>query len=350
MIDGARAQVPHAVDSIFDPVLAQIRSQSAAQTTQDKYGLNLERVHIDINFMDELKLRFGKFITPAGVWNVDHGSPVVLTVRQPLQTTTAPIFPESQLGMMALGSTSLGTNDLNYAAYVSAGRIDGAASQVQQINHNAIDNITDIAYGGHVGIKMDLLKSIALGASYFNGPIRQKFETNRLSFALEDLLQGKTNPRDYTVTDTYWRKERETVAGVDAKVEISRLLLQAEYNYGHRENELAKGGANLTGWYVLGAWAQPLNADFTLTPYLMYESLSTDTSGAGASGAFNSAGLSGLHTVQLGLNTTIYTNVHIKTEYMFLSFSQDKDTWMFQDITESNLKAGIWSTQVSVAF
>lgn len=334
----------------FDPVLAQLRAQRAAETTTDKYGLNLERVHIDIKFRDEFKLRFGKFITPAGVWNVDHGSPVVLTVRQPLQTTTTPIFPESQTGMMGFGRTPLGDHDLDYSGYISAGRIDGSASAVSTVNHNSIDKLTDLAYGGHVGLKLDVLKSIGLGASYFNGPLRQKYATSQLVFALEDLLGGVQKPRDYTITDTFWKKERESVVGVDAKVEVSQLLLQAEYNYGHRENELVEGTAKLSGWYVLGAWTQPLNGDFALTPYVMYEALATETTGAGASGAFNDGGLEGLTTLQFGLNASIYSNVNLKTEYMFLSFLQDEKTWAIQDISEDDLKVGIWSTQVSVAF
>lgn len=349
-VTGQQSAIAAGVAAQFDPVLAQLRAQSASTETSDKYGLNLERVHIDIAFQDALKLRFGKFITPAGVWNVDHGSPVVLTVRQPLQTTTTPIFPESQLGMMAFGSTPIGDHDLNYSGYISGGRIDGAASAVSTVDHNSIDKLTDLAYGGHVGLKLDVLKSIGIGASYFDGPLRKKYETNQIVFALEDILSGVSKPRDFTVTDTYWKKERETVAGVDAKVEVSQLLLQAEYNYGHRENELQKGAANLSGWYVLGAWTQPLGVDFALTPYVMYENLATETSGAGASGAFNDAGLEGLTTLQFGLNASIYANVHLKTEYMFLSFLQDKDTWQIQDISESDLKTGIWSTQVSVAF
>lgn len=350
VIDGTRAAVVRSVDSAFDPVLAQLRAQRASEATTDKYGINLERVHIDIKFRDELKLRFGKFITPAGVWNVDHGSPVVLTVRQPLQTTTTPIFPESQLGMMVFGRAPVGDHDLDYSGYVSGGRIDGAASAVSTVDRNSIDKLTDLAYGGHAGIKLDVLKSVGLGASFFNGPLRQKITTSQIEFALEDLLAGIQKPRDMTVTDTYWKKERETAVGVDAKVEVSQFLLQSEFNYGHRENELEKGTADLTGWYVLGAWTQPLGADFSLTPYVMYEALATEITDEGASGAFNDVGLEGLTTLQFGLNASIYSNVRLKTEYMLLSFLQDDKTWMVQEITEDDLAVGIWSTQVSVAF
>lgn len=349
-VTSQQAAIAAGVAAQFDPVLARLRAQSAPETTTDKYGLNLERVHIDIKFRDEFKLRFGKFITPAGVWNVDHGSPVVLTVRQPLQTTTTPIFPESQLGMMAFGRTPLGDHDLDYSGYISGGRIDGAASAVSTVDQNSIDKLTDLAYGGHVGVKLDVLKSVGVGASYFNGPLRKKYTTSQIEFALEDLLAGVQKPRDYMVTDTYWKKERESVVGVDAKIEVSGLLLQSEFNYGQRENELVKGTADLTGWYVLGAWTQPLGADFALTPYVMYEALGTEITGEGASGAFNDAGLEGLTTLQFGLNASIYSNVRLKTEYMLLSFLQDDKTWAVQDISEDDLKVGIWSTQVSVAF
>lgn len=349
-IQAQQAVIAAGVAASFDPALAQLRASKASEEEVDKLGLSIERAQFDVNFRDEFKLRFGKFITPAGVWNVDHGSPVVLTVRQPLQTTVTPLFPESQIGMMGFGSVPVGDHDLNYAGYVSGGRIDGASSLIDPSRQHNLEKVTDLAYGGHVGLKLDLLRSVALGASYFNGPIRRKHLAMQLEFALEDLAAGGQAPRNVNFNDVYFRKEREMSVGGDLKVEVSNLLLQGELNYSHKENELVDGSGDLLGWYTLAAWTQPLGEDFSLTPYVMYESVSSEAEGAGTSATFNDGGLEGFNTIQAGLNLSLYTNVRLKTEYMILNFEQDKKTWMFKDVSESDLQAGIWSTQVSVAF
>lgn len=338
------AQVAPMVDAQVD----QIRAASASTTTTDKQGLNIARAYVDLNLSDPIKLRFGKFITPAGIWNVDHGSPVVLTVRQPIQTTTTPIFPESQTGMMGYGTIPLGDNDLTYSGYVSGGRIDGSMTELDAQNGASLDNLWDMAYGGHVGVKLDLLKSVGLGVSYYNGARRAKYQVTEVVKAIEDLENDKLV--DLALNDVFTTKEREYAVGGDAKIEVSNLLVQGEVNYSHNENELLDGSADILGWYALVAWAQPVNDAVTVTPYAMYEAVGTSTEGEGATGSFKSAGLESFATIVAGVNVALFSNLHLKTEYTHLTFTTDSETWAFRDISDDDLTVGLWSTQVSVAF
>jgi len=75
----------------------------------------------------------------SGIWNVDHGSPVVLTVSQPYQTKVTPIFPESQMGLMSYGMMYLGDHDLSYNAWISNGR-SGASQAVSSSFERSIDS------------------------------------------------------------------------------------------------------------------------------------------------------------------------------------------------------------------
>jgi len=342
------AQVRAAVAPQVNTMVDQIRRAPAATTTNDKLGLNIARAYVDVHITDPFKLRFGKFITPAGIWNVDHGSPVVLTVRQPIQTTITPIFPEAQTGAMGYGNVPLGDHDLTYSGYITGGRVDGSSSLLGSQDGAALDNLTDMAYGGHVGLKLDMLKSVAFGVSYFNGARRSKYQVTEVTKAIEDLQNDKLV--DVSVNDVYTTKEREYAVGGDVKVEVSNLLVQGELNYGNNENELLDGSVGTLGWYGLLAWTQPVNALVAVTPYAMYESVTSTTKGAGATGSFASSGLESFAAIVGGVNVTLFSNLHLKTEYTHLTFKTDSETWMIQKIDEDDLTTGIWSTQVSVAF
>jgi hypothetical protein len=330
-------------------VSAQIDQMTAAPaagpTEVDRFGLSVERAYFDLNLSDPFKLRFGKFITPAGIWNVDHGSPAVLTVRQPIQTTTTPIFPESQSGLMGFGTVPLGNHDFSYSGYITGGRIDGASNQLTSLNGSSIDRITDLAYGGHVGVKLDMLKSISLGSSFYNGARKQKYQRTEVSVALEKL--PVVDMTDIDIVDVYTRKEREIVVGGDAKIEVSNLIVQGEINYSMIDNENADGSTDLLGWYGLVAWNQTINDAVVVTPYAMYEKIGSTMDGAGTTGA---NGLESISTIVGGVNVSLFTNVRIKTEYTVLFFTTDSDTWQFDNVKDDDLTTGVWSTQASVAF
>lgn len=345
--DAARPTVAGQVSAAVQPQLTALRQKIAGNAVEERKDLSLERAQFDLMIHDRFNLRVGKWITPAGVWNVDHASPVILTARQPIQTTTTPIFPESQLGMMGFGGMPLGDHDLSYNLYVSSGRIDGAATQLDASNGAALNSLEDLAFGGHLGLKLDLLKSVQLGASFFDGAVNRKYSSQEIQFTLEDFLVGK--PTNATMNEHYVTRERETSIGVDAKVEISNLLLQAEYNTRTRENEIGSGTGTVSGWYALAAWTQPVTADISVAPYAMFEQLSSELEGS-ATGSFNASGLAGFHTWSAGVNTTFFTNYHLKVEYMNLQFEKDPDTWKFTGISAKDLNVGVWSTQVAVAF
>lgn len=342
-----RSTVAATVDSLLQPKLTALRQANPSAALEDKHTISIERAQFDLLLNDQINLRIGKFITPAGVWNVDHASPVILTVRQPLQTTSTPLFPESQTGLMGFGSTSIGDQDLVYNGYITGGRIDGSSTLLDANDGAALNDLGDLAYGGHLGLKLDLLKSVQLGASYFNGAVNEKHNATELQIDLPDLLAGKATTQ--TVTSVYTTKEREWAVGGDAKIEVSNLLLQGEVNYRRRENEIASGSSDATGWYVLAAWSQPVSANVNVTPYAMYERVTSEETGS-VSGSFNDVGLAGFHTVSFGVNASFYTNYHLKFEYMNLQLEKDAKTWALTKITAKDLNVGIWSSQIAVAF
>ncbi|MBD3239493.1 MAG: hypothetical protein GF331_02835, partial [Chitinivibrionales bacterium] len=250
---------------------------------------SLQRVWAEYQFREYLAFRFGKFITPAGIWNVDHGSPVLITVRQPYQTGLIEYFPEAQMGLMGLGNVFAGPFALNYNLYISSGR-----------NGISIEKLRDIAVGGRLQARVPVLDELAFGISGYSGIDKSphKSRTVRINpdtaqlMVLESMLEaGSFDPEDTTVQrlvgekieawmvdeglnpkyhsygTEYEYQARETSLGADIKLGIQRFELQMEYNYQLVQNYLADNAeTHQFGFYGLVSYGIPLGAKVTLRP------------------------------------------------------------------------------------
>jgi hypothetical protein len=87
-------------------------------------SLMIERAFIEYSATSWLTLQAGQYLTPYGVWNIDHGSPVIIGVTPPF-LVGARLLPESQVGLLGSGRVSLIDDlELSYALGVSNGRTD----------------------------------------------------------------------------------------------------------------------------------------------------------------------------------------------------------------------------------
>jgi hypothetical protein len=80
--------------------------------------LDLERLYADYRATNAVNLRFGKYLTPVGRWNVIHADPLMWTADRPV-TTTAP-FARHATGAMLYGDIAVGGNSLDYSLYADA--------------------------------------------------------------------------------------------------------------------------------------------------------------------------------------------------------------------------------------
>lgn len=81
---------------------------------KDAY-FNLERFYLDCNLSEKLNLRAGRFLTPAGRWNLVHAEPLVWTSSRPLATSR--LFPLSTNGLMFYGAMPLADSALEYSFF-----------------------------------------------------------------------------------------------------------------------------------------------------------------------------------------------------------------------------------------
>lgn len=356
-----RPQVRAGVAAGVSPYLAQFRNalgtNQSASETRETQRVSLVRAQFDLLLSDAINIRMGKFITPAGIWNVDHASPVILTIRQPIQTSITPLFPESQTGIMLFGRQYLGDHDLTYNAYVTTGRSGPGNAMIGSNYDNSIDNLGDLAVGGHVGVKLDILKGISIGTSAMTGTMRKKYQETRAVFEFDELLplltqQSATVPEpDIVMGDKLAIQDRELIVGGDFKVEVANVLLQGEVNYRSIKNELVKdAGTNMMGFYGLLGYKLPLGENFALTPYAMYEQVTWEVEDKGRAGTLGAEDIDGFSMALCGLNLSLYTNLRIKMEYAQLQLQRPKDSTLPKAIGEKELLTQIISTQFSVAF
>lgn len=115
----------------------------------DSAEFDIERLYADYHARQGVTLRFGKFLTPVGQWNLIHADPLVWTVSRPLTTSAA--FSRHATGAMVYGSIPIRQNDLDYWLFLDdseqltpsrrhdlAFTTDGASSPLQNdFNHAA---------------------------------------------------------------------------------------------------------------------------------------------------------------------------------------------------------------------
>gem|GEM_PF-179665 len=84
---------------------------------QDSY-VDLERLYLDYNLNEKLNLRAGRYLTPAGRWNLIHASPLVWTSSRPLATSR--LFPKAINGLMVYGAVPYRGEAFEYMVFAEA--------------------------------------------------------------------------------------------------------------------------------------------------------------------------------------------------------------------------------------
>lgn len=85
---------------------------------QESY-LDVERLYFDYNLNEQLNARVGRFLTPAGRWNLIHASPLTWTTVRPLATHQQ-LFPEAINGVMLYGALPYRQRAFEYMLFAEA--------------------------------------------------------------------------------------------------------------------------------------------------------------------------------------------------------------------------------------
>ena len=123
-------------------------------------GINIQRLYIEWSPYRALQFRAGQYLTPYGIWNVDHGSPTIVPVQKPFIIGQR-LFPDRQTGVEILGQFDASAhNSFGYNVTLSNGT--GPASSYRDLDSNK-------AIGGRVWWRFDGLGELRVGGSGYYG-------------------------------------------------------------------------------------------------------------------------------------------------------------------------------------
>jgi hypothetical protein len=227
-------------------------------------GIHIERAYVEKTFHPLLTVRLGHFLTPYGIWNVDHGSPVIIPVTRPYIVGDS-LFPTAQTGLEVYGTWNVDATQLGYHLTLSNGR--GPVDTHQDFDHNK-------AVGGRLYLRHDAaFGKLTFGGSVYAG----KYTVRHAEFGLATGgLPVTTYPTDVQsdelslATDIKWEWK-------DLLVQAEAILNDATYVDGGRpaSPSAAFGGPpgfaadyRNRGYYGLVAYQTPF---FGIMPYVFYE-------------------------------------------------------------------------------
>ncbi len=207
---------PHSVleqvsPGVFEHVDNTINDYSDIGATITWGGISIERAWLQYDAHRLLSVRAGHWLTPYGLWNIDHGSPTVIGVRRPF-ILLINMFPESQTGVQLLGATQVGSHRLSY--HLTVANNAGPSS-------NVYDHHDSKLLGGRLQLEVDGPAQLQLGVSGYAGRETKK----RLQISASD-------PTDINTTEaTHQTLSDADVQGAAADVRLrwKRLGLDAEF-------------------------------------------------------------------------------------------------------------------------
>ncbi|HWZ92706.1 MAG TPA: hypothetical protein VNW92_27760 [Polyangiaceae bacterium] len=170
----------------------------------------IERVWVEHEFSNLFKLQAGQFLTPYGIWNVDHGTPAIVGIRAPFAVADE-LFPAHQVGLQLYGNTLLDPFEVGYHFTLSNGR-----GPVEYENFSG-----DLAVGGRLYLKTDALGSLTIGGSAYRGGYYDRAS----KYVVTTGSNGQAGvDQQFTTIAKY----QELSLGADLKWQWQRLLVQSE--------------------------------------------------------------------------------------------------------------------------
>jgi hypothetical protein len=216
-------------------------------------GVEIERAWLEYTFDPLLTIQGGQWLTPYGIWNVDHGSPVIIGVRRPYVVGEA-LIPERQTGVQVYGSYLFGTSEVGYNLGLSNGR-------------GPVDAYTDLDKNKAVTARLFLTHESTIGTVTLGGTIFRGRYTDR--FTRVALAPSGDAGIEYVSAARY----EELSMAADLRYIWEGLTLQGELMvretaYDDRVRPVPAIGApgvppgfaadfRSVGWYVMGAYRLP---------------------------------------------------------------------------------------------
>lgn len=265
-------------------------------------GIYIERAYLEYDVARWLTVRAGRWLTPYGIWNIDHGSPTIIGANRPYMVGEQ-FFPESQTGLAGFGARPFGESTLEYHLTLSNGRNLYEATRDPDLSP---------AVGGRLAFETPMRGKLRLGASAYFGRATEAATATGPLVEYKELALG---------ADLSWDRD-----GFHVQSEL--LVQQRRYEEGRRPMRLGGGYApDAVSWGVYGLAGYRFEALGHVMPYVLVERYH----------AIDPTLFGDVFDVAGGLNLRPIPAVTLKAELLFAGFSgggiygdQDLDVIRFQ--------------------
>ncbi|HKU41412.1 MAG TPA: hypothetical protein VJR89_24815 [Polyangiales bacterium] len=280
-------------------------SSPSSQAQMRLGSLFIERAWTQYKFSELFTLQWGMFLNPFGIWNLDHGSPTLISLVLPTFIASQ-MVPTRLLGVHLYGSTFVGDSwQLGYYAHVSNGRtpLDFDLDEEKGIGARVFAS-NEGDYG-----------KLVLGASGYTGQYSDQYKK---------LNPMGENVFDWVETVSY----REHVLGFDVAVDLGDLRVRSEavlrwvlYKDGLSEQIFAQDGSEQYlpsrleyDAYILAAYLTSIGIE----PYFQFE-ISEKSYVLPRWGGSSRATQTGLHPLSpsVGFNYHLTTHTIFKAQFVY---------------------------------
>jgi hypothetical protein len=261
-------------------------------------GIVIERVHVEYDVTSFLTLRAGQFLTPYGIWNVDHGTPTLISIRRPYMIGDQ-LFPERQVGLEAFGKAYLSEFELQYILTLSNGR--GPIDTIGDLDNNK-------AVGGRLEAKYTHNFDARLGGSFYKGRY-----TDRKASTFDFVTMKTVEPIKL--------RYDEVALGVDFQLNWGDFVWRSEFVHSqvHFKPEdrpmtdatTFQPDYRVWGYYLLAGYRLP----FGVMPYFLFSPYHFAQRPSNALVPY-------VVIVQPGLNIQVTPSIIVKLEYSSATFSE----------------------------
>jgi hypothetical protein len=182
------------------------------ESGKDQGAVIIETLYVDAKVNDYLTLRIGRYLDPAGIWNVDHYAPFVPTMIRP-QIISNKVFPDTLDGVQAFGNRPIGGEYVGeYHLYVANGFGESGKT----------DSNEEKAVGGSFNLKFLSFYGLDIGVSVFSGRDSDQKERDAQGFDVKFRVKNLKFQAEYATADLK--------PGSGAKTEKSGWYGQFEYD------------------------------------------------------------------------------------------------------------------------
>ena len=173
-------------------------------------GIVIERVWLEYEWNAKLRVRMGRWFTPYGLWNIDHGSPTLLGATKPM-IIGYNLMPSAQTGVLIQGEVR--SLDFRVAYFASLANGKGATDEYRDVDNNK-------GIGAGFKLKSPWLDEATLGGAIYYGKHTSSREEGGL---------GGPNMDTFTLTTIIDEQSFELSLSADLKIRARNFVFMAEF-------------------------------------------------------------------------------------------------------------------------